>query len=449
MEIEFDKKKKMINNIYNDQNDQESEKILLERLDKIIIKAKKKSPYYQKKIPFESLKEISNLKLIPILTKEDLLNCSKVFPSPLVTENPSSGYVFSTGGSTGIPKLVYRSFKENDYNAELNARGFKLNGISEKDIVANLLSAGKLYGALIPQNQALEKINCTILPISDNLSNEELLTFLRFFPVTTIMSVPTHIVTFANYLEKNKIIDIKVKKIITGGEKLYPSVKKYLKKILGIEHFITIYASTEAGAIGYQCKKINGTDYFHVHSDNQYLEILDKETWNEVPIGNEGRIVATNLSRELMPLIRYELGDVGKIIIKKCGCGSKDQLFELIGRGYERIRVGYNFIDIKQITEVISNIPELTHNFQVKVNLKNGRDQLIITIETIKIQTASLLKNKFLKKIIKETLLYEDIEADIINPIEIKIVDLNTIERNSRTGKIKQFIDLRGEVENK
>jgi phenylacetate-coenzyme A ligase PaaK-like adenylate-forming protein len=422
------------------------EKILLEKLNKIIIKAKKNSPYYKNKIPFESLKEISDLKLIPVLTKEDLLNCSKFFPSLLATDIPSSSYVFSTGGTTGIPKLIYRSIKESYYNAELVAQAFKLSGVSEKDVVANLLPVGKLYSGLIPLNQALEKINCTILPISDNASNEELLKFLRFFPVTTILSIPTHIVTFANYLEKENVTDIKVKRIITGGEKLYPLVKNYLRKILGIEYFVTNYASTEAGAIGYQCEKINGTDLFHIHSNNQYLEILDQETWKEVPIGNEGRIIATNLSRELMPLIRYELGDVGRIIIKKCSCGSEDQLFELIGRGYERIRIGYSFIDIKHMTEIISKIPELTPNFQIKVNLKNSRDQLTITIETINIQIVSSLKDKFLKLLLEESLLYEDIEADIINPIEIKIVDLNTIERNSRTGKIKQFIDQREEI---
>lgn len=72
---------------------------------------------------------------------------------------------------------------------------------------------------------------------------------------------------------------------------------------------------------------------------NVYVEILDED--DEViadsvagAYGGEcakGRIVVTSLSNNAMPFIRYDIGDKGAILNKKCSCGCNYPVLELYG----------------------------------------------------------------------------------------------------------------------
>jgi phenylacetate-CoA ligase len=50
------------------------------------------------------------------------------------------------------------------------------------------------------------------------------------------------------------------------------------------------------------------------------VEIVD-DTDTPVPTGSEGRILVTNLHNYAMPLIRYDIGDIGVLSNHYCSCG--------------------------------------------------------------------------------------------------------------------------------
>jgi len=418
----------------------------LDKINRILTLAKNTSPYYQQRIPTDYIDRIEDIQFIPVLTSDDLRKCSDQFPSPLLTRIPCSNYVFASGGTTGQPKIIYRSHEENDFNTTLLAKGLKIGGLSDEDIVANLLSAGNLYAGMLQFNQALEKIGCMILPIGDNVTHEILLKYARFFKVSAILAIPTQIISFAHYLEDKKISNVKIPRVITGGEQLYSSARQYLKKVLKVTIFqSTGYTSVDTGAIGYQSALCNGMTY-HLHSDAQYLEILDQKTNLPVAPGEYGNIVVTSLTRTLMPLVRYAIGDAGRLLKKQCLCGSKDQLFELAGRGDERIRVGFVFITPELICSHITKIEGLSLHFQINVSLENYMDKITIIVESLQEKNNEpLLKNKLLKSLNTIKYLTEEAESKRIHPIEVIILKPNTIVRNPQTGKIRSIIDSRGQ----
>jgi phenylacetate-CoA ligase len=62
------------------------------------------------------------------------------------------------------------------------------------------------------------------------------------------------------------------------------------------------------------------------------VEVVDDEGM-PVPPGTQGRILITNLHNHVMPLIRYENGDIGSIRPIKCSCGRELPLLDLeVGR---------------------------------------------------------------------------------------------------------------------
>jgi phenylacetate-CoA ligase len=77
------------------------------------------------------------------------------------------------------------------------------------------------------------------------------------------------------------------------------------------------YGATEVGSIAGECKE----GLMHIFSFYNNVEILDNKD-QPVNNGEEGRVIVTNLYNYLMPLIRYEIGDMALLGPKRCKCGN-------------------------------------------------------------------------------------------------------------------------------
>ena len=51
-------------------------------------------------------------------------------------------------------------------------------------------------------------------------------------------------------------------------------------------------------------------DGLHVNEDHFLVEVVDPETGEPLPEGEEGELVFTTLTKEALPLIRYRTGDI-------------------------------------------------------------------------------------------------------------------------------------------
>ena len=59
----------------------------------------------------------------------------------------------------------------------------------------------------------------------------------------------------------------------------------------------------------------------HVSEDHFIIEVIDPETLEVLPEGEEGELVFTSLTKQALPLIRYRTGDLSKILPGSCECG--------------------------------------------------------------------------------------------------------------------------------
>ena len=60
----------------------------------------------------------------------------------------------------------------------------------------------------------------------------------------------------------------------------------------------------------------------HIWDDFVYIEIVDPETGEVLPDGQEGELVLTTLRKQGAPLIRYRTHDLTRIVPGTCACGS-------------------------------------------------------------------------------------------------------------------------------
>jgi phenylacetate-CoA ligase len=125
-------------------------------------------------------------------------------------------------------------------------------------------------------------------------------------------------------------LDIKLDKKIfmTGGEVITEKMKEHVVNKLNLSNLYEGYGSWEFGYVAWECKEHSG---LHLNLDYDFVEFLDKNN-DYVSPNEKGRIVITNLFNVKMPLLRYEIGDVGIPIDEKCNCGVELPMVKNVSR---------------------------------------------------------------------------------------------------------------------
>jgi phenylacetate-CoA ligase len=81
---------------------------------------------------------------------------------------------------------------------------------------------------------------------------------------------------------------------------------------------LSSYSAVEALRIGLSCLESSG---FHLHSDLTHVRIVD-EAGRDVPAGEPGDVLVSNLVNRGTVLLNYRLGDRGSLAAEPgCGCG--------------------------------------------------------------------------------------------------------------------------------
>lgn len=128
------------------------------------------------------------------------------------------------------------------------------------------------------------------------------------------------------------------------------------------------YGCEEVSLIACECERHEG---LHVNADGVYVEVL--RDGRPAPPGEAGSLVVTDLTNRAMPMLRYQVGDVGVLADRRCPCGRGLPLLErLEGREADYV--------VTPAGELISGI-SLTENFALHVP---GVAQLQIVQETVR-----------------------------------------------------------------
>lgn len=118
-----------------------------------------------------------------------------------------------------------------------------------------------------------------------------------------------------------------------AGDMLSPGGKELIEGRFGCMVYST-YQSVETARIGFQCERRQG---FHLNIDLCPIRVVDA-AGREIPPGEDGEIVVSNLHNRAMVLLNYRLGDWGALATGPCPCGRSLPLLErLDGRRSEAI----------------------------------------------------------------------------------------------------------------
>ncbi|MBX9688299.1 MAG: AMP-binding protein [Candidatus Obscuribacterales bacterium] len=410
--------------------------------------AKAKSPYYAEL--YAGIEEVESLSRLPITEQSEFWKANTVKNNRVLTSSNLEGIVFKSGGTTGNPKFSVYSREEWQAFCDYFGEGMSRFGLSAFDRVANLFYVGELYASFIFIMNCIEAAPQAVLqfPIGGACDPEQILKNVEEFEINVIAALPTTIMNLAEFYaaHKSKFQGIKIKKILFGGESMYPDQRKRLFEIFGELSIISIgYASVDAGLIGYADQSCLEGEH-RVFSKASILEIVDEDSLEPIyEVNRPGKILLTNLIRSLMPIIRYPVGDRG--IWTEDESENRDRKYMILGRSEEAARVGPVSVYYEDMRAFLQSL-ELEFEicaFQLLIKHFDLKDALILrlSITNDEIDFGSVEKLISARFAAERLMFAEAIAAHKVHPLFVEWVSPGEIEINSRTGKLRRVIDER------
>lgn len=428
-------------------NRNETEQAILYRLNELFSHCRSNSSYYSGRLPEQPLQSLDDLYQVPVTSPNEFRahlppEGTGGLAGPLETT-----YAFASGGTTGHPKLVYYSALEFDRSAADVAHGLQAAGVRPGMVAANLMNAGNMWASFQMVNLVLEKCRCHILPIAAQTGPEVALSFMRVLGAEVAIGIPSFMISLAQQAQKQGITDLQLKIIATGGEHFLDQARAFVKPLLGVRQFVSAgYSSNETGPIGYQCSHCNGGIH-HLFQENCFIEVLDEETLLPAPVGEAGKLVVTKLNNRLMPVIRYDIGDRGRMVGQACACGRTEPLFELLGRSDDILNIGGYNVSPDHLASVLAKVAGLSPHFRMIARNDGPLPLLYVECESVAPCSADEAQqwSAQLQHELPEALygIRTLLNLKSISMPRFVILQPDSIPRNPRTGKIRRVIDER------
>lgn len=398
----------------------------LKRLKKLIDYIYRNNRFYRDrlkggKIESDKIKSLKDLEKIPFLTKQDL---RKFYPFGLVCSDVDDIIeVHASSGTTGKP--VVGPYTKNDVElwGEVMARSLWANGLRKNDIMQNAYGYGLFTGAHGFEKGA-QKIGAMVVTISSGNTKRQI-TIMKDFSVTALVCTPSYslyMAETAEFMGFDPLKDFNLRLGCFGAESWSEEMRKNVEKRWGIvahEH----YGLTEIIGPGVvsECKHKK----LHINADHFLPEVINPDTGETLPPGEEGELVFTTLTKEAFPVVRFRTRDLAVIYEEECECGRTLPIQSRIkGRSDDMMKVKGVIVFPSQIEAALMKVNDISDNYQI-IKTKKG-DMTTLSIEAE--PTVKRWKDGNIEELEKNA--EEEIFSILNLKVPVKIIEPKSIPRS-------------------
>lgn len=286
----------------------------------ILRHAHERVPFYRardRNIPLDGdVHEV--LRRLPILRKDDVAR----HLDELLDERADRATVriAHTGGSTGQPLAYYYDRHKHELMRAGMMRSYMLSGWQPGERILNFWGARqdlkprglrKRIGDFISAERTLGAYEYTEADLARWVE-----TIHRYRPVL-LQGYASILAELARYVaDDHARLPTTLKGVYSTAEVLHDHQRVRMESAFGVKVF-NQYGCREVPNIACECRHGN----LHVFTDMVCLESMQEE--------GEDKLLVTSLTNYLMPFIRYDLGDSGRLKDGDCPCGLPFPLLEM------------------------------------------------------------------------------------------------------------------------
>lgn len=387
----------------------------------------------------EDIKSIADLQKLPFTVKQDLRDNYPygMFAAPM----KDVVRIHASSGTTGKQTVVGYTAHDIDMWAECAARALVSVGGTKDDFVHVSYGYGLFTGGL-GLHYGAEKLGATAIPASAGNSMRQLQLF-KDFGSSIICMTPSYAISLIELMKENNISkdEFKLKAGVFGAEPWTEEMRKEIEAGLGIKAY-DIYGLSEimGPSVSCECECQCG---MHICEDHFIPEIIDPDTLEVLPAGQQGELVFTCITKEALPLIRYRTRDIATLVYDKCECGrTLVRMLKPQGRTDDMLIIRGVNVFPSQIESALLSVDSKATNYFLEVDRVNNLDTLEVQVEMREDMFGDEIKTlEAYKKKVKSA-----IDSAIGVGVSVKLVEPKTLARS--TGKAVRVNDKRA-IKNK
>ena len=339
-------------------------------------------PYYRKKmeekgVTPDDIRSIDDLHKLPFLTKSDL---REAYPYGLMGKPLKDCVrIQSTSGTTGKRVVAFYTQHDIDLWEDCCARAIMAAGGTDEDVCQVSYGYGLFTGGP-GLNGGSHKVGCLTIPTSSGNTERQIM-FIQDLQATILCCTPSYAAYLGETMKEMGLTpeQIPLKAGIFGAEAWSEEMRQDIQKTLGIKAY-DIYGLTELSGPGvsFECSEQRG---MHVNEDHFIAEIIDPDTGEVLPEGEQGELVFTAITKEAFPMMRYRTRDICRLSREKCSCGRTHvRMMKPRGRTDDMLIIRGVNVFPSQIETVLLN-HGYAANYQIIVDRVKNTDTLEVQVE--------------------------------------------------------------------
>lgn len=353
----------------------------LQRLQATLQRAYDKVPHYRRAFDARGvhpgdLKRLSDIAKFPFTVKKDLRDNYPFGMFAVPREQVAR--IHASSGTTGKPTVVGYTLQDIEHWANLVARSIRAAGARPGDIVHVAYGYGLFTGGL-GAHYGAERAGCTVIPMSGG-QTEKQVQLIRDFRPDIIMVTPSYMQVIIEEFQRQGLDarENSLKVGIFGAEPWTEAMRREIEHKGGMDA-VDIYGLSEVMGPGVASECIESKDGPVVWEDHFYPEIIDPETGEVLPDGEEGELVFTSLTKEALPIVRYRTRDLTRLLPPTSR--SFRRMGKIVGRSDDMLIIRGVNVFPTQIEEIVLAHEKLSGQYLIKVAREGHLDHVEVRCE--------------------------------------------------------------------
>ncbi len=343
----------------------------------------------------------------------------------------------ASSGTTGKPIVVGYNRSDMDMWADCIMRMVQMAGVVPSDRAQMAFGYGMFTGGF-GLHYGLQRLGCMMIPAGSG-NTERHIAMIEDYGTTVLVATPSYALHVCEVGEKLgydwERSPLRVG--LFGGEPCPPGLKAEIESRM---HIICTdnYGLTEVMGPGVSGECLASRDMQHIAEDHFLWEVVDPETGEPVPEGQEGELVLTPLGKQAIPVLRYRTHDLTRVITEPCACGRTTARMQKVrSRSDDMLIIRGTNVFPSQVEDVLATIEGVTPHYRIVVENETGLDTMTVYVEL----KPEAMSDSFAEMDAFRQAIADKLKGVLLVGVQVRLVEPGGIQRT--TGKAKHVEDKR------